>query len=166
MVRVSRRNLLVGAVLSGSTLSLSGCGTLLYPERRGQPKGQLDWSVVLLDGIGLLLFLVPGIIAFAVDFGTGAIYLPPEAAPGYSGTPAPAGTEFTELRLPKDQLTDEQIAALVSARMGQPVDLSEGRCHRRPLRSLTQFWSVRDQLTAELNLRHASEPEILRAQSR
>ena len=30
----------------------------------------------MLDGIGLLLFIIPGVIAFAVDFSTGAIYLP------------------------------------------------------------------------------------------
>jgi len=32
--------------------------------------------VVALDAIGLLFFFVPGVIAFAVDFVTGAIYLP------------------------------------------------------------------------------------------
>jgi hypothetical protein len=29
-----------------------------------------------LDGIGLLFFLIPGVIAFAVDFSNGTIYLP------------------------------------------------------------------------------------------
>ena len=33
--------------------------------------------MVLLDAAGLLLFIVPGVIAFAVDILTGAIYLPP-----------------------------------------------------------------------------------------
>jgi len=32
--------------------------------------------VAILNGIGLLFYLVPGIVAFAVDFATGAIYLP------------------------------------------------------------------------------------------
>jgi hypothetical protein len=60
-----------------------GCGTLLYPERRGQPVGKLDIWVVLLDSIGLVYFVVPGLVAFAVDFTTGAIYLPPGVtAPG------------------------------------------------------------------------------------
>ena len=53
-----------------------GCGTLLYPERRGQTQGRLDADVVILDGIGLLFFILPGLFAFAVDFITGAIYLP------------------------------------------------------------------------------------------
>jgi len=52
------------------------CGTILYPERRGQKSGRIDPAVAIMDGLGLLLFLIPGIAAFAVDFATGAIYLP------------------------------------------------------------------------------------------
>ena len=48
----------------------------MYPERKGQIDGKLDSTVVILNGIGLLLFLVPGVIAFAVDFSNGTIYLP------------------------------------------------------------------------------------------
>ena len=56
---------------------LVGCGTILYPERRGQSSMErLDADIVILDAIGLLFFLVPGVIAFAVDFATGTIYLP------------------------------------------------------------------------------------------
>ena len=58
---------------------LAGCGTLMYPERRGQKDGRLDIGVVALDTIGLVFFLIPGIIAFAVDFREGTIYLPPGA---------------------------------------------------------------------------------------
>ena len=57
-------------------LTIWGCGTLLYPERRGQSKGRVDPAVAVLDGLGCILFLVPGIVAFIVDFRTGAIYLP------------------------------------------------------------------------------------------
>ncbi len=55
---------------------LVGCGTLMYPERRGQRGGRIDVGVAALDGIGLLLFLIPGGIAFAVDFSNGTIYVP------------------------------------------------------------------------------------------
>ena len=57
-------------------VQLTGCGTLLYPERRGQRGGHVDVGVALLDGIGLFLFIIPGVIAFAVDFSNGTIYLP------------------------------------------------------------------------------------------
>ena len=166
MLRISRREVLVRTLLSSGVGTLSGCGTLMYPERRGQPQGELDWGVVLLDGLGLLLFLVPGIIAFVVDFRTGAIYLPPGSHDGYSGRGNPSETDFTELQLPKDELSDDRIAAAVSEHLGQPVDLSEGRCHRRPLRSLTQFWKARERLTAELNRRESNSAQVLRAQSR
>ncbi len=58
------------------SFQLISCGTILYPERRGQTAGRLDVGVVILDAIGLLFFLIPGIIAFAIDFSTGAIYVP------------------------------------------------------------------------------------------
>ena len=59
------------------SVQLVGCGTMLYPERRGQSAMErLDADIVILDAIGLFFFLVPGVIAFAVDFATGAIYLP------------------------------------------------------------------------------------------
>jgi hypothetical protein len=58
------------------TMQAIGCGTIMYPERKGQKGGKIDAGVAVLDGVGLLLFLIPGIIAFAVDFSNGTIYLP------------------------------------------------------------------------------------------
>ncbi|NLJ12292.1 MAG: polyribonucleotide nucleotidyltransferase [Gammaproteobacteria bacterium] len=53
---------------------LAGCGTIIYPERRGQTGGKIDPAVVIMDGIGLLFWVIPGLVAFAIDFATGAIY--------------------------------------------------------------------------------------------
>ena len=58
------------------TVQLMGCGTLMYPERRGQRGGHLDVGVTVLDAVGLLFFIIPGVIAFCVDFSNGTIYLP------------------------------------------------------------------------------------------
>lgn len=55
---------------------LTACGTLFYPERKGQSQGRLDPGIVALDGVGLLLFIIPGLIAFGIDFYNGTIYLP------------------------------------------------------------------------------------------
>ena len=68
----------LASLLLSTTLitQLSACGTVFYPERRGQISGEIDPGVAILNGIGLLFYLVPGIVAFAVDFATGAIYLP------------------------------------------------------------------------------------------
>lgn len=70
---IKNLNILMCAVL---IFQLIGCGTIMYPERKGQKSGKIDSGVAILDGIGLLFFLVPGIIAFAVDFNNGTIYLP------------------------------------------------------------------------------------------
>lgn len=74
-MRISQR--IVGGVLATSLLAqLAGCGTLFYPERRGQLSGQIDPAVAAMDAIGILFFVIPGLIAFAIDFATGAIYEP------------------------------------------------------------------------------------------
>jgi hypothetical protein len=81
-------------IASGATAcSAAGCGTFIHSERCGQPhSGHLDWKIVALDGLGLLLFFVPGVVAFVVDFCTGAIFLPMhEAYPGYGCGTAPPG---------------------------------------------------------------------------
>lgn len=63
--------------LTGSLLAqLTACGTILHPERKGQKSGQIDPAIAVFDAIGLLFFLIPGVIAFAVDFSNGTIYLP------------------------------------------------------------------------------------------
>src|SRR5262245_1704793 len=49
---------IAGTLTVSGAVFLASCGTVLYPERRGQPAGRLDVGVVALDGIGLLLFLV------------------------------------------------------------------------------------------------------------
>jgi hypothetical protein len=56
--------------------NLVSCGTIMYPERNGQKPGQIDPLVAVLDGVGLLFFIIPGVIAFAVDFNNHSIYLP------------------------------------------------------------------------------------------
>lgn len=68
-----RSSLVISVLLA---LTLTGCGTIMYPERKGQTGGRIDPGVAILDGVGLLVFLVPGIVAFAVDFSNGTIYLP------------------------------------------------------------------------------------------
>jgi len=70
----STRRSLILLGLAALVLLAPACGTLLYPERHGQDGGDLDPTVLILDGIGLLFWLVPGLLAFVVDFATGSIY--------------------------------------------------------------------------------------------
>jgi hypothetical protein len=95
---MQRRQFLSGTLvpaLAGISVSgLTGCGAFIHSERVGQPhSNELDWKIAALDALGLLLFFVPGVVAFVVDFSTGAIYLPLAPwYPGYgAGPPAPLG---------------------------------------------------------------------------
>lgn len=64
-------------LITALSSQLFSCGYLLHSERRGQKStANLDWPIVGLDAIGLLFFIIPGVIAFAVDFSSGTIYLP------------------------------------------------------------------------------------------
>ncbi len=74
---------ILGALLVLTLLvQLPGCGTLMFSEREGQERGKIDTNVVIMDGIGLLFFVVPGLVSYFVDFASGAIYLPPEGEKG------------------------------------------------------------------------------------
>ncbi len=124
----------------------AGCGMLLYPERRGQPSGRLDWGIVLLDALGLLLFFVPGVIAFAVDFATGTIYLPPEPPP-QALTNKP-GKQLVAVKLPRDGLDQDRIEQVVSRHAGRPIHLVEGQFQTEHLGSIADFWQAVARLAA------------------
>lgn len=126
-----------------SALAVVGCGTILHPERRGQDAGPLDWKIVGLDALGLLFFFVPGVIAFAVDFGTGAIYLPADQC---AETAERVGDDLATVRLPADELTPRGIETAVTQQTGQRVELKPGRFRTSPLKRLAEFWSTRDAL--------------------
>jgi hypothetical protein len=100
-------------------VQLSGCGTLMYPERRGQRGGKIDAGVAVLDGVGLLLFIVPGVIAFAIDFSNGTIYLP--------------GTSRSSLdlkhsilvRFDARQSTPEDLERIINQETGYPMKFGQ-----------------------------------------
>lgn len=67
----------IGGVLAVTLLTqLTACGTLFFPDRRGQIEGRIDPVVAALNAVGILFYVIPGLIAFGIDFATGAIYLP------------------------------------------------------------------------------------------
>jgi len=125
-----------------TVLAATGCGTVLHPERRGQPSGRLDWGIVALDAVGLFFFFIPGVIAFAVDFATGAIYLPPGE---YTDQTAPVHDNLAKITVPKSQLNQSGIEAVVSQQTGQPIELSSEKCRTTPLQKLKDFWPLHRQ---------------------
>lgn len=95
----------------------AGCGLILYPEREGQAKsGRIDPTVAILDGVGCLFFLIPGLIAFAVDFHEGTIYLPPGEV---------AGGDWRAVPLPAGAATAAAIEQAVRAQTGTQVSLAD-----------------------------------------
>ena len=108
-------------------VQVSGCGTLLYPERKGQKDGRLDTTVVLLDGVGLLFFIIPGLIAFLVDFNNGTIYLPGTEGDGHSRLTTPDGTRWITAHVGPGRLDAATIRAVVGEKTGVWLDLDDPR---------------------------------------
>ena len=127
------RQTMIGLTLIAVVCQSLGCGTLLHPERRGQPNsGRIDPAVAILDGVGLLLFFIPGVIAFAVDFATGAIYLPPDYyGQADAGSFDPAKCDV--IQVPPSELTQEKLETVLTERTGHSVNLQPGSYNVRPL---------------------------------
>lgn len=117
---VYMNSLLKIALVGLLIVQLSGCGTLLYPERRGTETGRLNADIVLLDAVGLLFFVIPGVVAFAVDLVTGAIYLPSGKKSRVSELLGNAQPDSG----PQHRLTLAAIQAVASEATGSPFDLT------------------------------------------
>lgn len=131
--------------------SSSGCGMIFHPERRGQPHSHhIDWQVAALDGLGLLLFFVPGVIAFAVDFYTGTIYLPHhEVHPHYSST------DLQRLSLPEGNRSVPEIERVVSNHLQQPIDLQTDEARVSELAGMDEFDSQRQHHEKDAGFGHS-----------
>jgi hypothetical protein len=89
----------------------------MHPERKGQVSGELDTSIVALNAVGLLFFLVPGVIAFAVDFNNGAIYLP-------GGSASTNSADMNIVTIDGD-MTNEMIEQVIFEETGETISLSD-----------------------------------------
>ena len=142
-MRLERVNsLLLSALLVATT---SGCGTILHPERKGQIDGQLDPSIVVLDALGLLFFLIPGVIAFAVDFSNGTIYLPG------GGSAQLTDEELKQVLAGDSSVNKEELERVLEARLDRPLDLSNGTLEVRALDSQAQLRSLLQNNALALN---------------
>jgi len=155
---------LAGAGLMASFGALaSSCGTILHPERIGQPRcGRIDPGIAILDGLGLLLFLVPGVVAFIVDFATGAIFLPPEYV-GMNDRKNVDANGLVRVPIERDRITRRMIEETVTAACGTQVRLVRGTYWAERLESLAEHQVVTERL-AGITERPAVEV-IFRCQS-
>jgi hypothetical protein len=66
--------LFAAAATMAAVMAVSSCATILHPERRGNRGGPLSTPDLVMDILWLIPGIIPGIVALAVDFSTGAIY--------------------------------------------------------------------------------------------
>jgi hypothetical protein len=134
----------------------TGCGYLLYPERRGTQSGRIDSGTMVMDLLWLLPGLIPGVVALIVDFSSGAIYVRGSAAvrlgpDGRVAVRLPRATTPTRLELRLVTACHRVVAqktALVgpSTPDGQSIDLVVDQA----LRSNGPATGARDQIFLEV----------------
>ena len=110
-----------GVVVATLLTQLTACGSIFFPDRRGQIDGKIDPVVVVLDGIGLLFYVIPGLIAFGVDFATGAIYLPP----GKTAQIAPV--KLQEAIGADGKVDNSKLQAILESELGRSFPLNDPR---------------------------------------
>ena len=119
-MRISSR--VTGGILVATLLTqLTACGTLFYPDRRGQIEGKVDPVIVALDAVGILFYVIPGLIAFGIDFATGAIYLP-------GGSTAQVSPEKLNEAIGADGKVDNtRLQVILESELGQRLPLNDPR---------------------------------------
>ena len=113
---------LIGSVLVATLLTqITACGSIFYPDRRGQIDGKIDPAIAVLDAVGLLFYVIPGLIAFGVDFATGAIYF----EPGKSAQVAP---EKLQQAIGADGKVDNtKLQTIIEHETGRSLPLDDPR---------------------------------------
>ncbi|WP_282348301.1 polyribonucleotide nucleotidyltransferase [Pseudomonas sp. PS01301] len=133
-MRIHQR-LLCGAVAAALMTQLTACGTLFWPDRRGQIEGRIDPVVAALDAIGILFYVIPGLIAFGVDFATGAIYL-------NDGKTAQISPEKLQPAVGRDGKVDNlKLQAILETELGRSLPLDDPRLiqHKGSVEQLAMY---------------------------
>jgi hypothetical protein len=116
------RTRVLGGVLAASLVTqLSACGTIFYPDRRGQIDGKVDPVIVALDAVGILFYVIPGLLALGIDFATGAIYLPD----GHTYSVAPETLKETVGE--NGEVDRAKLKALIEQETGHSLPLTDPR---------------------------------------
>lgn len=127
-----------GALVATLLTQLTACGTLFYPDRRGQIEGRIDPVIAALDAIGILFYVIPGLIAFGIDFATGAIYYP-------GGATAQVAPEKLKEAISADgQVDTVKLQAILESELGQRLPLNDPRLiqHRGSVEQLASYGLV------------------------
>ena len=133
-MRISSR-VIGGVVVAALLTQLSACGSIFFPDRRGQIDGKIDPMIVVLDAVGLLFYVIPGLIAFGVDFATGAIYFPP-------GKTAHIAPEKLREAIGSDgQVDNSKLQAILESELGGSFPLNDPRLiqHKGSVQQLAMY---------------------------
>lgn len=114
-VKLANKTIVLG-LSALMAFNLTACGTVFYPERKGSKSGSIDPVVAIADAVGLLFFFIPGVIAFAVDFTNGTIYLPH----GKQVSLTPEELKFVS---PKGKIDKQALSVLVSKKVAMAVNI-------------------------------------------
>ena len=109
----------VSALMFTMVANLTACGTILHPERKGQRGGNIDAGIAVLDAVGLIFYIIPGVIAFAVDFSNGTIYLPH----GHTSS-IDDHHKYSEIHV-SNKLDISAVEGIVRAQTGAAIDLRQ-----------------------------------------
>ena len=110
-------------ILGAFVIQIVGCGTIFYPERRGQTiHSGIDIVVALADSAWFLAFVIPGFIAWGVDLYTGALYMP---AGQKRLASQPDSQDIVVVKVNPKQLDQKVIEQVVSKHVGQNINLDD-----------------------------------------
>ena len=129
-MRISSR-VIGGVVVAALLTQLTACGSIFFPDRRGQ----IDPMIAVLDAVGLLFYVIPGLIAFGVDFATGAIYFPP-------GKTAQIAPEKLREAIGADGKVDNsKLQAILESELGRSFPLNDPRLiqHKGSVQQLAMY---------------------------
>lgn len=130
---------------------LSSCGTIIYPRRVNQwERGGIDPAIVILDGIGLFFFVIPGLIAFAVDFGTGAIFYP--EGKDYNDPERTIFDQWKDEAWETGKIDQQAIERFIAEKTGRSIKLDEETVLVQKLDHLDQFWMAHARLSSPMML--------------
>lgn len=99
-------------------LSGSGCGTLFFSHRMGKKLSKTIDNRVYYTNCFLCLFgIIPGVVAFVLDYANGTIY--------YTEAELIPDDIFGMKKLPGGNMTPEEIAGKLSEALGKEISVSE-----------------------------------------
>lgn len=124
------KKLICKLLVIAAIFNITSCGTILHPERKNQgARDQLDTSIVVLNGIGLIFFIIPGVIAYAVDFNNDTIYLPSSKLQ-HSSVEELGKENMVAINIDKEHFNPKIIEAIVIAEAGNDVDFKQQQAYR------------------------------------